>query len=208
MRKNTLITLIDLKSHSKEPDLEKLGGVYAMEVRLHYPRPNVAERVALRGMGAGRASWDWAQSPLSTRLLFKETLEGPVGVTINLFRSDSNAALNQWLLELFGSAIEMGGDIGAAQVPGPARGLIREAADTWADSLNKKGGRQLIARAQGTLKKLPKKNAAKQTFSLQATRDWKRTTVTGPSKARKRRTELLLKGGVSLGELTLELKGI
>ena len=136
-RRKLLVTVKDL--HFTHPHYLKSGRNYLLRALLILPRTNVESREALRilesgadGVLIGEASGFHHQS------IFKQTVEGPFALGLQLSEAVDENSFSGILSELASTTLETAGSLLAAQAVPPVRSGIRRMAGFFAGKLGDK----------------------------------------------------------------------
>ena len=187
--------------------VEKNLPVLALSFTLHYPRPNLASRSTLRQeQPGGQSTLSWKKSPLSNRLLFKETVQGPFGLSVEMTSGDTEGPVGRFVAGLAGEGSSSIGRILADDFPVPIRPLLRTPFRLLMN-LPRSGGEFPLGIASVDLKSAKTKKYRELSLPLLLEEDWAlRYARRAARTSRPRRREILAKAGEPLGTLLLQYR--
>lgn len=204
--RTTLLLSLDRIDLSHEHVGQERGAI-GLRFQLVVPRPNVDGRDAVRVIRARKGVTRFGSRPVSERLLFKQTVEGPFGLRVEVSRGFGASALEELVRTAFAGGVEEVVRFAAASQLPPFRNLMREGGRFLGDLIEESEAPDLLAVGEADLAsdpverrlEVPLKVAA--TFRTPVVRGGKRPTG-GP----RRSPQVSYRKGESLGLLTFNLQ--
>lgn len=168
---------------------------FALRIALIAPRPMIVERSALRTVALQDKAWTQQAAPFYQRVLFKETVQGPFGIVLELSPPTDADGLDRWLREILATAVETAAEVAAVDLATPMRGLIRNPFRLLGRSLRNPDEAETLASGGIDASSEKQPETQLQTLTLTAERELVRTrTVMRGGRRRQVRTTLVAPG--------------
>ena len=100
------------------------GHKHVLGARLVYPRPGIAEKLALQPIAVTKGEAKLAKAKWPERILFKEVVQGPFGLGIEVSRAMSESEMGKVIEAMASSVIKVAGKEIAEVAGGPWGGAL------------------------------------------------------------------------------------
>lgn len=127
------------------------AGKHVMSARLVWPRPSIAEKLTVKTMGFQDGSIDFKTAEWWNRILFKEVVQGPFSICIEMSERLSALTADGLAGELLKAFVKVAGD-GAADVAGvPWMGTLLRGPLRFLESQGTNAGTKLPVIGSGSI---------------------------------------------------------
>ncbi|MEX2381040.1 MAG: hypothetical protein WD490_01540 [Opitutales bacterium] len=104
---------------------KKGNAVHAAVITLISPRPGINDRTAVRVLPFAQGTADFTSVPFHQKILFKEIIEGPFGIRIEITEERKPEQLERFLRDMASSAIQAAGQYAALEASPWIRSFVR-----------------------------------------------------------------------------------
>jgi len=180
-------------------------------VSLVWPRPTIAERTAVKDLALDGTAADLSGKSWTTRVLFKETVQGPLGIKVDVTAPVTESEVAEFLRFLGSSVLDLAGDELAGSIISPfLAGLVRVPARYAGKWITASGKKSLRIVASGHVdigtEQPGGKDGATVDVALVAPERIARVTRSASHGSVKTRRRTLLKKGDPNGRVLLGLR--
>jgi hypothetical protein len=188
-------------------DARKKASRRLLTVSLVWPRPAIAERVAVKKLDLASNQFKAVESSWSRRILFKETVQGPFGVQVEVSEPVNDSQVGEFIQSLSQMLLKLGGglaeDAASTALAGDVFAGPFDLAAKAGATAAKKGPRSVAAGELDVSIPAKSKKKGSWTLPLTAPRTVYRVERVRKRGASERRRRVVLKEGAPCGELRL-----